>query len=343
MLTIIIYNFKHGLIITAFVLVMMMLVDYIEVLTQGKMSKVIKGGYWRQYVGASALATVPGCLGSFMNVSFYVHGLLSFGALAGGMIAASGDEAFVMLAMFPGQALMLFALLFILGIVSAWIIDKILPILRIKPCPVCELSELHLKKDICKILDVQGIFDNLRGITLSRFLLLSMLLIFIVLVLEGIISIEEIWEKNTLIFLLSLAVFIIITVPDHYLEEHIWNHIAKKHLWRVFLWTFFALLIVDIGLKSWDLESFAKSHIVWVLLIASLVAIIPESGPHLIFVMMFANGIIPFSVLLASSIIQDGHGMLPLLSYSRKDFLLIKSVNFIIGLSCGLILYMVGF
>ncbi|MCK4348834.1 MAG: hypothetical protein KAW47_09485, partial [Thermoplasmatales archaeon] len=52
----------------------------------------------------------------------------------------------------------------------------------------------------------------------------------------------------------------------------------------------------------------------WVLLIASLIAIIPEFGPHLVFVTMFAKGLIPFSVLLASSIVQDGHGMLPLLS-----------------------------
>lgn len=336
------HNLNNALMITTFVFVMMLFVDYIEVLTKGKMSKVIRGGYWRQYVWASALGVTPGCLGAFMNVSFYTHGVLSFGAVAGGMIATSGDEAFVMLTLFPSQAIMLFSILFILGVVSAWVIDRITPLLKIKPYQVCELSEVHFKEEVCKILDIQGILDNLKNTTLSRFLLLVMILIFIILVVGGIISIEEITEKNTLIASLSLAIFIIITVPEHYLEEHIWNHIAKKHLWRVFLWTFFALLVVDIGLKFCDLESFVKSHIVWVLLIASLVAIIPESGPHLIFVMMFTKGIIPFSVLLASSIIQDGHGMLPLLSYSRKDFLLIKSVNFIIGLTCGLILYMVG-
>jgi len=80
----------------------------------------------------------------------------------------------------------------------------------------------------------------------------------------------------------------------------------------------------------------------WVLLIASFVAIIPESGPHLIFVTMFAKGLIPFSVLLASSIVQDGHGMLPLLSYTIKDSLLIKLFNFLIGLGIGFILYKIG-
>lgn len=154
------HNLKHALMITTFVFVMMMLVDYIEVLTQGKMSAAIKGSYWRQYVIASALAATPGCLGAFMNVSFYVHGLLTFGAITGSMIATSGDEAFVMLAMFPKQAFILFGILFILGILSAWAIDKIAPILRIKPSKICELSELHLEEEGCKIL--------ISGLTLSK-------------------------------------------------------------------------------------------------------------------------------------------------------------------------------
>jgi len=35
--------------------------------------------------------------------------------------------------------------------------------------------------------------------------------------------------------------------------------------------------------------------------------------------------------------------MLPLLSYAPKDAALIKMINIVIGLSCGLILYLMGF
>ena len=108
------------------------------------------------------------------------------------------------------------------------------------------------------------------------------------------------------------------------------------------MWSFSALIIVDIGLKFWNLEAFVRGHMLWVLLIASLVGIIPESGPHLIFVMMFAQGLVPFSVLLTSSIVQDGHGMLPLLSYTIKDSLLIKLFNLLIGLGIGAVLYSIG-
>lgn len=58
-------------------------------------------------------------------------------------------------------------------------------------------------------------------------------------------------------------------------------------------------------------------------------------GPHLVFVTIFAEDVVPFSVLLASSIVQDGHGMLPMLAHSRRAFIVIKLVNLIVGLAIG--------
>ncbi|HET54198.1 MAG TPA: hypothetical protein ENN33_03165, partial [Ignavibacteria bacterium] len=59
-----------------------------------------------------------------------------------------------------------------------------------------------------------------------------------------------------------------------------------------------------------DVESLISDNLFVVLLIAVLVGMIPESGPHMVFVTLFAAGTIPFSILIASSIAQDGHGML---------------------------------
>ena len=336
-------NLKQALIITSFVFVMMILVDYFNVLTKGKMSKYIKGGLFRQYLAASFLGSTPGCLGAFMNVSFYVHGLISFGAIAGGMIATSGDEAFVMLAMFPGKALILFGILFVIGIISAYIIDKIAPLLKIKPCQECKSSVVHYG-EAESIFSWKEIIKHTKNLSLARFLLMVLVFLALYGFATGMAG-PEVWDwkRITFVSLFSLALFIIITVPDHYLQEHIWRHIAKKHLWRVFSWSFGALLVINIGLKFWNVDVFVKTHMIWVLLLASLVGIIPESGPHLMFVMMFAKGLVPFSVLLASSIIQDGHGMLPLLSFTVRDSLLIKAFNFIIGLGLGFILLSLGF
>jgi len=130
---------------------------------------------------------------------------------------------------------------------------------------------------------------------------------------------------------------------EHFFKEHIWRHIIKKHIWRVFLWTFGAMLIVHIGMEKWHLEEFVKAHMMIVLLVAVLVGIIPESGPHMVFITMYSQGLIPLSVLVASSIVQDGHGMLPMLSYSLKDSGLVKAFNVAIGLIVGGLMYLAGF
>jgi len=81
---------------------------------------------------------------------------------------------------------------------------------------------------------------------------------------------------------------------------------------------------------------------IWIFLICAFVGLIPESGPHMVFVMMFASGLVPFSILLTSSIVQDGHGMLPLFSYTVKDALMIKIFNLVFAIVVGLPLLIVG-
>jgi len=271
---------KESVQISLLVAVMMILVDLINVVTKNKLeSFFINARKFKQYILASLIGTVPGCIGGFTNVSLYIHGLISFGALAGSMIAVSGDEAFVMLAMFPKDAVILFAILFIIGIFSGCFIDLIVRKYKISTCENCNEMVTHPK---------EGGFK-------------------------------------------------------HYLKEHIYGHIIKKHLWKTFLWTFGALFFVEIGLKYLHLEQFTSQYKIVFLFVGALVGLIPESGPHLIFVTLFAQGLIPFSVLLTSSIVQDGHGMLPMLSYSIKDSIKLKAFNFIIGIAIGLIVYSFGF
>jgi hypothetical protein len=41
--------------------------------------------------------------------------------------------------------------------------------------------------------------------------------------------------------------------------------------------------------------------------------------------------------------VQDGHGMLPLLAESGKDFLKVKAINMVVGLLVGYILLYFGY
>ena len=333
---------NRSVVITLFVFAMMLIVDYINVVTQGKIRGFLRGNKkHRQYLISSFLGATPGCLGAFMSVSFYVHGLISFGALAACMIATSGDEAFVMLTLFPGDTLLLFMILFLLGILSGWFIDRFTKKFNIKTCDECKLQEIHVE-DRCDCFNLRNI-GKTGFFSAKRFFMLGILMILLFLALFSIIGPRE-WnvEKIFLIILLLLVFFIVLISSEHYLEKHIIRHIIRKHLWRIFLWTFFALVFVELVLTQWNLHSYVTGNVLWILMLSAIVGVIPESGPHMVFVMMYANGLIPFSVLLTSSIVQDGHGMLPLLSYTIKDSVLIKIFNLVIGLGFGLLLYLVG-
>ncbi len=131
-------------------------------------------------------------------------------------------------------------------------------------------------------------------------------------------------------------------VSRHFLKEHIYEHIIKKHMTRLLVWLFFTILVINMLMQSISLEAIIPQNMVLLLLAAALIGILPESGPHLIFVVMFSKGLIPFSVLLTSSLVQDGHGIIPLLSYSIKDAAYVKIFNVLFGLLIGLLLMSIG-
>jgi hypothetical protein len=139
-----------------------------------------------------------------------------------------------------------------------------------------------------------------------------------------------------------IGLFIVATVPDHFLDEHLWNHIARVHIWRIFLWTLGALLVTHALAEYVDLEAVVAAHRLPLLMLACLVGVIPESGPHLVFVTLFAQGAIPFSVLLASCVVQDGHGTLPVLAHSRVAFLQVKGLKMALGVAVGLVGFWMG-
>ena len=215
---------------------MMVLIDYFNVLTTGRLSAIPKGGHWRQYFIASFLGATPGCLGAFMNVSFYTHGILSFGAIAAGMISTSGDEAFVMLAMFPDKAMILFGVLFLIAIGSGWVLDKIANLSKMRLCQECQLQQVHTSDiEQCYCFRPKNIGPQLRSISPPRLLILLLLALFFILIIAGVIGPNVWnWQKIILVILLPIATFITITVPDHYIKEHIsgsYKRSSKNTLW----------------------------------------------------------------------------------------------------------------
>ena len=146
---------------------------------------------------------------------------------------------------------------------------------------------------------------------------------------------DEGWMNVLFAGLSIIMLFVLLLGSDHFVEGHLWNHIIKRHLPTIFAWTFGVLLVLGIALQYVEIDRWISDNTALMILLATLIGIIPESGPHMIFVTLFATGVVPFPVLLASSISQDGHASIPLLAESKKSFLWAKLINCAVALIAG--------
>mgnify|MGYP000524707144 CR=1 FL=1 len=257
--------------ITFLIFLMMTIAEIFNVLSKKKIFRYFKKGL-RQYILSGILGVIPGCFGSFFAVTLYLHGEISIGSIITNMIATSGDEAYLMLSLFPKKAIFIFLLLFITGIIAGLIVDMFLKRVKNIYCIECE----HL-----------------------------------------------IHEESGF---------------SHFIDVHVYRHIIKKHILRIFVFTFIAILISEVVSKEVAIKEYMLKNRFFLLFISSLIGIIPESGPNFVFITLYSKGLIPFSILFANSIVQDGHAMLPLISTAFKDAVFVKIVNFIIGFIVGAVL-----
>ncbi len=366
---------KQAVMITVFVLVMMLVIEYITIQSKGKWSKFFSKNPWMQILFSAVLGIIPGCLGTFAVVSMYVHRTIGLAALITALIATSGDEAFVMFSMIPGSALKIMVIIFAVSIVSGFIIHLIFKEKKFIGRTL-EHTYIHEEEPECVCYEPKTIFPQIIKIIWQRAVMLLFGLGFLALIIfagnmheHGLSIIENEyeysqidehdhdhltehvhseehsensnshwgWERITFFVITLIGLFIAFTVPDHFLKKHLWGHVIKKHFLRLFMWTFGAFLVLHFLNDLIDVRHWVEGNIYLVILIAALVGLIPESGPHIIFISLFAGGVLPFAVLLTNSIVQDGHGAIPLLAESGKSFIVAKLINVIIGLIVGYI------
>ena len=426
---------RNSILITGLVITMMLLIEYINVQTQGQLSGRLRNSSFFQVVLGSLLGLIPGCMGGFATVSLYTHGVIGLGALVAMMIASSGDEAFVMLAMVPKEALILAAILLPLSIIVGLAVNFFTKGRKLQhSCPDdfrihsndrhhddghghCDHSGdcphpnfkalLHPSwQRIVMLLGVgaftlclgMGLFEHSHGagaegcesehshgtaceccegahaghgaeiacescegahadheaeaecteascgccgcghsheaeaVCESGHT-----------VKHGINLLDEYW-LNLIFALVGLFVlYFLATSNEHFIKEHLWKHVICRHLLPIFCWSAGALLIIELGMHYFDIGPWLKENVAILILLAALIGIIPESGPHMVFITMFASGLVPFSVLLSSSISQDGHAGLPLLAEDKKGFLMAKAINVVVALLAGYLCYMIGY
>lgn len=335
---------RTAVLVSGLVVIMMMLIEVFNVQSAGRIFSGLRGRRVGQVLLSALLGAIPGCMGGFASVSLYTHGLISFGALVAMMIASSGDEAFVMLAMFPDRAVWFFLVLFVIAVAVGIMVDLFRT--RYEGCHSMNVHDEDLKP--------KHEHKHERHYGWQRILMFTGVIVFVVALVMGFLEndepdvigssfyiITEDW-MYWLFAVLSLAVLgMLLFAGDHFVEEHLWEHIVSHHLPGIFLWTFGTILIIGVLMSYFDLTSWISDNTILMILLAAAIGIIPESGPHLIFVSLYAAGVVPLPILIASCISQDGHASLPLLAESRVSFLKAKLINVIVAVLVGIISFLI--
>ena len=374
---------RNSVLITGLVVVMMMMIESLNIESRGMVFKGLRKTKTGQVVIAALLGSIPGCMGGFATVSLYTHRMFSFGALIAMMIASSGDEAFVMLAMIPDQAMLLFVILFVIAVIAGIVTDLVHDRMHRKKCCKEDHEDCGAETSCDDGYAIhpetsEHTHERLKGARhygWRRIVMFIGLAIFIAALATGRLGhdheahaghdehvhsescehhahyghehhedtsgtfhmdlLSEDWMNVLFAGLSIIVLFVLLFASDHFVEEHLWNHIVRKHLPTIFAWTAGVLLVLGLLLQHIEIDRWISDNTVLMILLATLIGIIPESGPHMIFVTLFAAGVVPFPVLLASSISQDGHASIPLLAENRKSFAAAKLLNCLIALAAG--------
>ena len=292
---------RNSILITGLVVVMMMMIESLNIESKGLIFKGLKKTKTGQVVIGALLGSIPGCMGGFAAVSLYTHRMFSFGALIAMMIASSGDEAFVMLAMIPDQALILFVLLFVIAIVCGLLTDLIGGRIHSHKCIKEDHTDCGPKTD-CEEGYAIHESKSTRHFGWKRIVMFIGLAIFIGALATGKLGhdhsahshdchhevhehheahehentftinlLDEQW-MNVLFAGLSIIVLIVlIFASDHFVEDHLWNHVVKKHLPTIFAWTFGVLLVLGIGLQYVDIDRWISDNTILMILLATAI------------------------------------------------------------------------
>ena len=273
---------KESLLITAIVTALMLLIEYLSYRTEGKLVPLLRRSGVGGVLAAAILGVIPGCVGGYITVSMYSRKVFSFSALLAMMIASTGDEAFVMLAMYPVTALWIFAGLFVLAVTVGLIGEK----LERRRFP--EENSVRPSAN-----DIPAAPAANSGTPLTH---------------NG--------GKDL---------------------RHRMLHTLGEAL-KIFAWAFGVLLVVQLASNYVDLETWISGNTALMIPLAVLIGLVPQSGPHMVFVTMFAQGLVPLPVLLASCISQEGHAGLPLLAEDKRSFVRAKGIKCVMALAAGYVM-----
>ena len=307
--------------VSVFVAITLFVFLYFEKSKTYSLSKLFKNNVNLQIPIAGFLGAIPGCGGAIIVVTQYLQGNITFGCLVAVLTSTMGDAAFLILAKQPINALLIFSICMIVGIISGFLVNYIMPNKR---------ASMNVTKINLKLGEIQ----NKYHLSLYRF----WLVIFIPGFFLGILSQFQINLVKILNFdiyyflgcsgaLLAMFIWAINPFSDKAISVDTSRNIQSKGIDMtnfVTVWVIVGFLVFDIGIyfTGIDFKKLFEVMLPLTPLVAIFIGFVPGCGPQILTATLYLNGYIPFSAEIGNAISNDGDALFPAIAICPKDAIL---------------------
>ena len=307
--------------VSVFVAITLFVFLYFEKSKTYSLSNLFKKNVNLQIPIASFLGAIPGCGGAIIVVTQYLQGNITFGCLVAVLTSTMGDAAFLILAKQPINALLIFSICMIVGIISGFLVNYIMPNKR---------ASMNVTKINLKLGEIQ----NKYHLSLYKF----WLVIFIPGFFLGILSQFQINLVKILNFdiyyflgysgaLLAMFIWAINPFSDKAISLDTSRNIQSKGIDMtnfVTVWVIIGFLVFDLGIyfTGIDFKELFDVMLPLTPLLAIFIGFIPGCGPQILTATLYLNGYIPFSAEIGNAISNDGDALFPAIAICPKDAIL---------------------
>ena len=307
--------------VSVFVGITLFIFLYFERSKTYSLSKFFKNNVNLQIPISALLGAIPGCGGAIIVVTQYLQGNITFGCLVAVLTSTMGDAAFLILAKQPTNALLIFSICMIVGIITGFVVNYIIPNKRAS----IDATKINLKL---------GEIQNKYHLFLYKF----WLAIFVPGFLLGILGQFQINLGKVLNFdinyflgfsatLLAMFIWSINPFSDRAISLDTSRNIQFKCIDMtnfVTVWVIIGFLVFDLGIyfTGIDFKKLFEVMLPLTPLLAIFIGFIPGCGPQILTATLYLNGYIPFSAEIGNAISNDGDALFPAIAICPKDAIL---------------------
>ena len=312
--------------VSVFVAMTLLVLLVIEQKRERSLSEVLTQYPNAQVVIAALLGALPGCGGAIIVTTQYVRGAISFGSLVAVLTATMGDAAFLLLSQSPLDALLVYGICLVTGIVSGYTVDRIhgRSFLRKKRDVEMETDEVIEENSLLQPLYKLWICLLIPGVVIG------VLVAFQIEAAEVLRVAQVDWVTPLGVVAGALAIFMWFLNPlsdirlctasaNRRISRQVCDTTNFVTTWVVLAYICYDLLILFAGL---DLGQWFAEWPGTVIAFALLIGFIPGCGPQIVVTSLYLSGSLPFSAQLANAISNDGDALFPAIAIAPKAALI---------------------